>query len=209
MKRLLLVLAATACTPAIAADTAVTVSALQPIALHGGVNTVPGFMPDGTAATIVQAWRGNGNAHGHTDWLVLAPSSEDHKPGVVTLADPGRETLQELVSDDPFDGERVLGTIRFARGRVNGRAASLLLDVHLDEAPSGVLADHATATVRIFQLLATDDAPGDSPYEFRLISATHTSKRYCNAELALSEVLKLPLASDYAGFNRVDGCFGK
>jgi hypothetical protein len=166
-------------------------------------------MPDGSAATIIPAWRGNGNAHGFTDWLVLAPSSEGQKPGVVTLGDPTGKGLRDLVRDDPFDGERVLGTIRFAHGLVNGRRASLLLDAHLDESPSGVLADHATATIRIFQLLATDDAPGDSPYEFGLISTTHTTRRYCNAELALSDALKLPLGLGYAGFNRVDGCFGK
>jgi hypothetical protein len=209
MKRLLLLIVATACAPAIAADAPVIVSELRPIALHGGVNTVPGFMPDGTAATIIQAWRGNGNAHSYADWLVLAPASEGQKPGVVTLDDPARKGLQDLVRDDPFDGERALGTIRFARGLVNGHSASLLLDAHLDQSPSGVLADHATATVRVFQLLATDDAPGESPYEFRLISTTHMNKRYCNAELALSEALKLPLGPDYAGFNRIDGCSGK
>ena len=114
------------------------VSAIAPIALHDGVNTVPGFMPDGSAATIVQACRANGNAHSYHDWLVLAPAAEDHASAVVTLVDPETHLLRDLVQDARFDGERVLRTIRFARGSVDGRPASLLLEAELDQAPSGM-----------------------------------------------------------------------
>ena len=191
----------------LAASPAPHVANLHPLSLHDGVNTVAGFLPDGSAATIVQAWRANGNAHGHHDWLVLAPSAEGHAAAEVTLVDPRSKMLGDVIGDAPFDGERVLGSVRFARGTVDGRPASLLLDAELNEAPSGILADHATVTVRIFRLEATDGAPGDAPLEFRPISSVTTTKRYCNAELALSQVLSVPLPADYGGPNRVDGCF--
>jgi hypothetical protein len=186
-----------------------TVSNLDIIPLHGGVNVVPAFMPDGSATTIIQAWRENGNAHGGREWLVLGPPAEEseHSPGIVTWNDPRRKALETIVGDSPFDGERVLGTIRFARGRVAGKAESLLLDAELDDAPSGILADHATATVRIFRLEATGGDPGDSPFEFKLISTQHSTKRYCNADLALSQMLNLPLPPNYGGPNQEDGCF--
>lgn len=182
-----------------------SISDIAPITLRDGINKVPGFMPDGSAATIVQAWRGNGNAHSYHVWLVLASSSEGHTAGVVGIdgADAG---VGDIVRDDPFDGERVLGAVRFAHGKVDGQPATLLLKSDLDPTPNGVLADHATATVRIFRLAITDGI-GETPYVFEPISTTQTTKRYCNAELALAQVLNLPLSKNFAGANRDDGCF--
>lgn len=179
---------------------------IHPIALHDGVNTVPRFLPDGASATIVQAWRANGNAHGYHDWIVLGSAAEGHGAAEVTLADPDRKMLQNVIEDAPFDGERVLGSVRFAQGLVDGLPASLLLQAVLSDLPNGVLADHATAIVRIYLLEATGGDPGDSPLEFRPISRVTTTKRYCNAELALSQVLSVPLPRNYGGFNRADGC---
>jgi hypothetical protein len=41
----------------LAAAPAPPVDHIVPIALHAGINRVTGFLPDGTAATIVAAWR--------------------------------------------------------------------------------------------------------------------------------------------------------
>lgn len=191
----------------IAASPASHIANLHPITLHDGVNIVPGFLPNGSAATIVQAWRANGNAHGHHDWLVLGSAAEGHEAAGVTLVNPDTKILQDLIGDAPFDGERVLGSVRFARGTVDGRSASLMLQAELNDAPSGVVADHATATVRVFRLEATGGDPGDSRLELQPISSVTTTKLYCNAELALSQVLSVPLPRDYSGFNRTDGCF--
>lgn len=207
MRGFLFLAAAFALGPASASPVPAKISAIVSIPLHQGVNIVPHFMPDGSSATIVQAWRGNGNAHGYSDWLVLAPSSEGNRAGVVTLVDPRRTVPNDLIRDEPFDGERVIETIRFARGRVNGARASLMLDARLDATPSGIFAERAPAMVRIFQLVATDGTPGETPYEFRLISSIHTTKHYCNAELALAQTLRIPLGARFAGPNRVDGCF--
>ena len=191
----------------VAAAPSPRVAGLQPIALHDGVNTVPRFLPNGATAIIVQAWRANGDAHGHHDWLVLGSTAEGHGAAEVTLVNPISKQLDDIIGDAPFDGERVLGTVRFARGTAGGRAASLLLQATLDDPPSGIPADHATATVRVFRLEATDSAPGESPLEFRPISSVTTAKRYCNAELALSQVLGVPLPANYGAPNKVDGCF--
>lgn len=50
--------------PASAADLKLSDIAVIPI--HGGVNTLTAFAPDGRTATIVEGWRDNGNAHGHS-----------------------------------------------------------------------------------------------------------------------------------------------
>ncbi len=207
MKLMRLAGAAAALCLLVAAAPSPRVAGLQPIALHDGVNTVPGFLPSGTTAIIIQAWRATGNAHGHHDWLVLGSTAEGHAAVEVTLVNPTSKQLDDVIGDAPFDGERVLATVRFARGTAEGRPVSLLLQAKLDDPPSGIPADHATATVRVFRLEATDGAPGESPLEFRPISSVTTAKRYCNAELALSQVLAVPLPANYGGPNKVDGCF--
>lgn len=55
-----------------------TVTAIQPVTLHPGVNMVSHFAPGGKDVMIVQAWRENGNAHSYNTWLVLAPGAERH-----------------------------------------------------------------------------------------------------------------------------------
>ncbi len=207
MNRVTVALACLVTAGSAAAGSSPRVAVLQPIILHDGVNTVPNFLPNHAVATIVQAWRENGNAHGHHDWMVLGPATEGHGAVEVTLVDPASKQLDDVIGDAPFDGERVFGTVRFARGTVDGKPASLLLRAALDDLPSGIPADHASATVQIFRLEGTNGDPGDSPLEFRRVSSVTTAKRYCNAELALSQVLAVPLPADYGGPNKIDGCF--
>ena len=183
------------------------VTDLRPITLQPGVNRVPGFLPGGGAATIVEGWRGNGNAHGFHVWLVLGGASEGHPVGVVGIEGGDGDPVHTTVSDNPFDGERVLGVVQFAFGRVAGQPATLLVRADLDEAPSGVLADHATAPVRWYRLDHHDDAIGRTTDLFRLIGTAHSARRYCNTELALRDLAGMPLPADYAGPNRADGCF--
>jgi hypothetical protein len=187
------------------AAASIAVTDIRPITLHPGINTARAFAPDGKTAMIVQAWRGNGNAHGYHIWLVLTPDAEGQPPGAADIET--ENTSADLIRDDPFDGERTLGVIRFARAKVNGKPASILIDAHLDDAPSGVLADHATATIRIYQLSRADEPVGDTPDVFKLISTLHTTRRFCNAEMALKVALDVPLSADYGGANQVDGCF--
>ena len=187
-----------------------TITDLTPIVLHPGVNRVPGFLADGRAATIVEAWRGNGNAHGYHVWMVLGGPSEGNPVGVVGVAGSEHFPVFATIGDEPFDGERVLGAVRFAKGRIDGKPATLLIKASLDESPSGVLADHSTATVTWYRLdHASDemDMIGRTVDEFLPVATVHTTKRYCNAELAMRDVAHIALPRGFEGANRIDGCF--
>ena len=179
---------------------------LHPIALHPGINRVPGFLVGGGTATIVEGWRGNGNAHGYRVWMVLGGPSEGNPVGIVGLDGNDRRPVFETITDNPFDGERVLGAIRFATARIAGKPATLLIQSDLDEAASGVLADHATATVRWFRLDHDEEAIGRTTDEFVPIGTVTTTKRYCNAELALRDVAGVPLPTGFSGADKSDGC---
>ncbi|WP_254602805.1 hypothetical protein [Sphingomonas bacterium] len=188
------------------------VTGLKPIVLHPGINRVPGFLAGGGTATIVQAWRGNGNAHGYTVWTVLGGPSEGSRVGLVGFETPGAEPVRDTIRDEPFDGERVLGAVQFATGqfatgRLRGRPVTLVITADLNQAASGVLADHATATVRWYRLDHAADAFGRPTDDFLPIGSVTTTKRYCNAWLAMRDVAGIRLRGDFAGPNRVDGCF--
>ncbi|WP_267388144.1 hypothetical protein [Sphingomonas sp. GC_Shp_3] len=185
---------------AVAAAPAPKIDPLAPITLRPGSNRVPGFLPGGGAATIIEAWRGNGNAHGYHVWMVLTGPSEGNPVGVASTADGG-----EIIRDAPFDGERVLGTVRFARATIGGAPASLVLSARLDTTPVRPLADHEHASVRVDRLVKTGDGIGP-PLQFRTIATLHSERRYCNADLALRDLLGVPLPVGFSGANRTDGC---
>ncbi|WP_174284895.1 hypothetical protein [Sphingomonas bacterium] len=190
----------------VAASPPPEIADLKPIALHPGVNRIPGFLPGGGTATIVEAWRGNGNAHSYHAWMVLGGPSEGSPVGLVGV-DRATGPLNDIVTDNPFDGERVLGAVRFATGTIAGRRAALLVEATLDDSQSGIPADHATATVRWFRLDHQADATGRTTDAFVPIGTVQTTKRYCNADLALRDLARVPLTSKFGGFNRIDGCF--
>ncbi len=196
-------LAAAALATAIIEPGAVT--GWQPITLHPGVNRVAGFLPGGRTAIIVQGWHANGNAHGWHDWMVLGGPSEGQRFGVVPVE--GSRSTDEL-RDEPFDGERVIGTVRFARGRIAGKVESLLVQAHLVASPSGVLADHATAVVHLSVLRRHPGTVGETTESFVPLATTQTTKQYCNVDLAVRDTLRMPLPRDYAGADRIDGCSG-
>ena len=178
------------------------------IPLHAGVNTIERFAPDGRSATIVQAWRDNGNAHGHAVYLVVMA----HRgcgygdTACVVAIDDGHGPLQDTAEASPFDGERVLETVRFARATVNGAPATVMIRADLGEAKSGVLADHAPAAVSVYVLQSPGVDVGTTPDVFKLAFKVKAVGAFCNADMALHQTLGLPLPADYAGGKGPGGC---
>ena len=160
----------------------------------------PGCYP-AARRTIVQAWFENGNAHGYHRWMVLAGSTPGQRGQLVPFeGEPG-----DTISDSPFDGERVIGAVRFLRARLDDRPSTLVATARLDESNDRPLADHALATIRLYRLATNDDGLGP-PLRFVHVTEIQSGKRYCNAHLALRDVLRIPLPADYAGLNKTDGC---
>ena len=198
----------TAASSAIAAEPPV-LGAIEIIPIHDGINTAEQFASDGRTATIVEAWRDNGNAHGHFAYLVTLPSKQDAKSpsltGVVAF-DSGERGLDDVLGVSPFDGERVLGAVRFAHATLDGATATIAIRAELGESPSGVLADHAPVDISIYRLEHPGVEAGTTPDVFRLVEKRRVEGRFCNADMALATVLHLPLPADYAGGKAPDGC---
>jgi hypothetical protein len=176
---------------------------IHPFVLHPGINKVPGFGVNGETFTIVQSWRGNGNAHGYNVWLVLSPEAEGQTFGVTGEEVEGEVLPRDTIRDDPFDGERSMGAIRFARAKIDGVPQTILIDAHLGFDAGRPFADHETATIRIYKLFRSDIGQPDM---FSQVAVLKTTKRYCNILLAMRDMLHIPLGQ-FAGANETDGCF--
>jgi hypothetical protein len=188
------------------------ISHIAVIPIHDGANLIPAFAADGRAATIFRAWRDNGNAHGYSVYLVTLPVKKDHYCadnyiGVVTFDDGGYAPLRDTATASPFDGERVLQTIRFARAKIDGAPVVVMIRADLGEAKSGVLADHAPVDIRIYKLEHPGVGVGTPPDVFKLVRKLRPKGLFCNADMGLNETLGLPLPTDYAGGKAPSGCF--
>ena len=195
-----------AASPALAQDLKIRDIAVIPI--HAGVNTVDRFAPDGRSATIVRAWRDNGNAHGHIVYLVTMarPDCGGGDKACVVDVDDGQTPLQDTIGASPFDGERVLQAVRFAHATVDGAPATVMIRADLGEAKSGVLADHAPAGISLYVLRSPGIEVGTTPDVFKLAFKVRAVGTFCNADMALHVAMGLSLPTDYAGGKGPGGC---
>lgn len=188
------------------ASAAPVVSNLVPIPLHSGVNVLPDFMPNGGSATVILAWRDNGNAGG-SDLAVIMDQERTGGSWEVVAIDPLGNDAGEpnVLYDDPHTGEDVVSTFRFARGDVDGQAATLLLTATRRLGAS--IPAPSTVTFKTYELVREGAITVGVTHDYFTPIATSTSSNiYCNADKALSDHFDLPLRASYAGPNTPEGC---
>lgn len=164
---------------------------LEPVRLHNGANAIPNIAGDGAAGTITLNWRDNGNAWGYDAFTVTVRSQ------IATIE--GRDQI----TDQPHTGEDMIRSVRFARGKSEGRSTLFVLVANrdiVDSAPAP-----AKTTIKVYALARNHDAAG-AQYEFRPIRSMTASRSYCNADMALKTELGFSLAHSYNGPMTVDGC---
>ncbi len=183
-----------------------------PFALAHGVNTLADFDAGGHAAEIVYAWRDTMNANGYGVYSVLMP-----RPGtkddwtLVTFEThdaklPGGSQLDAL-HDAPFDGEQVVASVRFLKGRWKGERATLAMTARRNLAKAASFIDPAPVDFAIYRLVAnTAQTIGWPFYYFDLVDHFTSDKSFCNSDWALSKVLGLQLPENYQGPRTEDGC---
>lgn len=196
-------------TNSMAAESQLNIKNTTEIIMADGVNQINNAIHKNEPIVIIKSWRANGNAHGYNCWFILGPGAGEHKNALVTFSENDGSSLKDYFTDNPFDGERVLSAVRFIRASINHETGIFAVRSTLNEAASGIPADHATATVSLYKLSFIGDSVGDTPYEFVLTKKLTTRDKYCNAEIPISNLLHLNLPENYRGPNSVDGCFPK
>jgi hypothetical protein len=192
--------------PQMAAAAPSEITKLSVIPIQSGVNQIDDFAGDGRRAMIVEGWRDNGNAHGGDLFLVMLQSPSDHGNwNVVTVQRKPDELEREVVYDSPHTFEDAVSSVRFARGLVDGKPATLLIVATRDLAKAASLTDPAPVDIEFYRLVR-NDLPGWPPDYFDLIETIRSAGPYCNSDLALTKEIGLPLPEPYAGPNQADGC---
>lgn len=183
-------------------------SDLVPIKLAAGVNRIPKFAPDGRDGLIVLGWRDNGNAHGYDLHVVMLPT----KPGasdwnVVGIFPKGFDApIEDTIRDDPHLGEDVVSAVRFARGTLDGKPATLLVTATRElDADVGIPGPSLTS-FDVYRLTRSDGGIGSTADFFERVSHVRSTTKFCNAQMALFNRFGLALPASYAGPKTADGC---
>lgn len=178
-------------------------SGFKPFALHPGVNRIAKFSEDGRDATIMLAWRDNGNAWGFNIYLVTLPNPNTSNPFGVVGIEKKTDAPFETITDAPHTGEDYIRAVMFGRGNLDGKEQTLLLiatRLWKDSVP-----EPAVTTFEIFRL-ADDGITGSTPDYFTPVRSFTSTAKYCNAYMALFQEMKIPLPKDYSGPQNKDGC---
>jgi hypothetical protein len=179
-------------------------SDLRAIPLHSGLNSIPNLAGDGRTGTIIDAWRDNGNAHGYSVFMVLLPSTEgDHQLQVVGI--DNTKGVAEFMRDDPHTGEDALASVVFARGRLDGKPVTLLIEATRDF-PKTAIPDPSRTTIAVYSLRRFGGGVGSTPDDFELVFKLRTTRTFCHSEMALHQELGLPLSREYGGSAKPSGC---
>lgn len=178
----------------------IRITALEAIPLQPGLNRIGQFAPDGRDATITLTWRDEGGGRGQDVFLVAMPGTDGTGWQDVGLLQAGAApAARDVISDEPHRGDDMLRSVRFARGKVNGENATLLLAASRVERDDSAASD---TTYEVWRLVRKDGRDG-----FERIVRQALPDRYCNADMALSIESGLPLRNSYRGPRTGDGVF--
>lgn len=185
-----------------------------PIPLQSGTNNIASFAPDGRTGTVILGWRDNGNAHGYNMFLVLMPTPQGSNNWNVVGFEPyfpQNSALLDSIADAPHAGEDIVRAIRFARGKIDGVASTLVFVANRVIGNEGIPAPTPVDFI-LYRLTKGGDV-GVTADVFRIAARWHTDRRFCNAEMALKVAFGLPLRTSYEGPKdnegrfTADGCF--
>lgn len=176
------------------------ITELEAIPLQVGPNHIGRFAPDGRDANIMLAWRDEGGGRGQDVFLVTMPGRDDTGwRSVGMLQNSPASAMNDVISDEPHRGDDMFRSLRFARGKVNGENAALLL------VASRVESEEPVPSVTTYEVHRLAQKNGQDGFE-RIVRRV-LPERYCNADMALTVASGLPLRGSYRGPRTADGIF--
>jgi hypothetical protein len=167
------------------------ITELAVIPLHLGVNTVERFASDDRPAIIAMGWRENWNAHSYNFFLVLMPSAIGKADWNVVDIVPDDTHMRDFIRDYPHTEDDFVSSVRFARGKVNGVAATLLITA-TRQIKGMPIPDPAIVVFEVYRLEANSEI-GTTRDIFKRVLKWQSDKKYSNSDLALQKELGLPV----------------
>lgn len=181
---------------------------LVPVTVRDGLTILHGAATDGGDVAIFCTWRDNGNAWSYHVFLVTEPRGTDGRGWRVVGADDGpdrKRPLRDHLTDTPHTGEDGIASIHFARGRIAGQPALLLIEARrqLGQEPANA---PTPSVIDIYRLVSSEGVPGWTPDYFRFVTELRDPVRRCDADAALAAMLLPALPHDCAGARNGTGC---
>jgi hypothetical protein len=179
------------------------ITGIKPIPLAGTVNEIPDFTPDGRNAIIVKAY-----GNGAWVYLVMVPpqpgySSDGNGWNIVFISNRDGQ-LAETITDSPHTGEDYVRSVVFARGKIDGADATLLITA--ERRIEGPIPDPAIVTYSVYVLEHDLGAHAGDIEIFRLDRSWDSTQKFCNSDFAMTAEFGLPLPANGAYLRVPDGC---
>jgi len=166
------------------------ITELAVIPLHPGVNTVERFASDDRPAIIVKGWRENWNAHSYNFFLVLMPSAIGKTDwNVVDIVSDERHP-NDFIRDYPHTEDDFVRSVRFARGKLNGVPATLLITA-ARQTGSRPIPDPSIVIFEVYKLEQNNEI-GTTRDIFKRVLKWKSDTKYSNSDVALQKELGLP-----------------
>lgn len=187
---------------------AATITDLRPVPLKPGVNPIPHMAPDGRDGVIVQADHSTAptaDASG-IDFLVLLRHEGGWETVDAQRAPSGSSDVDfggELIRSSPHAGEDWKRAVAFARAKVDGSPAFVMLVADRDMRMVKTVYDPVPVDVLTYSLQPDSFTGGD---HLVLVDRTRTRACYVNAWLALKDVTGFPLPAFYDGDGKASAC---
>jgi hypothetical protein len=158
--------------------------------LQPGMNTIEHFASDDRPAIIAKGWRDNGNAHGYNFFLVLMPSAIGQTDwNVVDIVSDERHP-NDFICDYPHTEDDFVRSVRFARGKLNGVPATLLITA-ARQTGSRPIPDPSIVIFEVYKLEENNEI-GTTRDIFKRALKWQSDKKYVNSDVALQKELGLP-----------------
>jgi len=170
---------------------------VQPIPLKPGVNPVSDLSTERQDGVIVQAVHQDSDTADGTSiqFLVLVQGAGGWQT-VDVRGSPLARVGQELIRAIPHAGEDWKRTVTFARAKINGTPAFVMLVAERDMSKVKTVYDPVPVDLLIYRLQPDVVAEQD---HLVLVDKRRSTACYQNAWLALKDMTGVPLPADYEG----------
>ena len=167
---------------------------VKQIETGAGLTRIKNAERDGRDAQVFYAWRNDVSAWGFGVYIVTMPTKIT--PNKTSWNIVGIETdnhdFDVEITDQPHTRDDDLKVVRFASGKLDGKADTFLITATRD--PDEPVEDATSTAIRIYALgNHEDEGFGTTPDRFDLVFKYTTAKKYSDADDALREELGLPL----------------
>ncbi len=177
------------------------ITQLHEINIKPGPNQIDLFVSDGRSGLVTLGWRDLGNGVGYRVYSVMIPNSNPLRGWDIVPVEPAASEAQG------HEALEVSGSVRFARGWLDGAPATLLITARRDPAASSDPSTPVKMMLDTYRLVTARSGDG-AETAFEPVTSALSRHEFCSPDLAIAREFDIAVPSTYTGHNQTDGCPG-